>query len=130
MMPGGTTRSFAIPQSGCGAPATALAYSLNVTVIPAGPLSFLSLWPTGQQQPFVSTLNSFGGIVVANAAIVPAGTDGAVSFTLTAGADMLWPTNWGSTNAYLDGFLVQEYGTNVVTVCTERAKAGAGPPPR
>jgi hypothetical protein len=33
-MTGGQTRSFAIPQSGCGIPATAQAYSLNVTVVP------------------------------------------------------------------------------------------------
>ncbi len=54
-------RTFPIPQSGCSIPATAQAYSLNVTVVPKGPLAYLSLWPTGQTQPLVSTLNSFGG---------------------------------------------------------------------
>ncbi|HXN47204.1 MAG TPA: hypothetical protein VN893_11225, partial [Bryobacteraceae bacterium] len=78
-----TARSFPIPASGCGIPATAAAYSMNVTVVPSGLLSFLTTWPTGEGQPFVSTLNSFDGSVVANAAIVPAGTGGAVSVFVT-----------------------------------------------
>jgi hypothetical protein len=78
-MTGGSTRTFPIPESACGIPASALAYSLNVTVVPQGPLGYLTLWPAGQSQPYVSTLNSFNGIVVANAAIVPAGTNGGVS---------------------------------------------------
>jgi sugar lactone lactonase YvrE len=76
-------RSFTIPQSGCGIPSTARAYALNVTVLPAGLLSFLTLWPAGQPRPGVSTLNSFSGTVVANAAVVPAGAGGAVSVYVT-----------------------------------------------
>ncbi len=83
-----TSRSFTIPRSACGIPNTAQAYSLNVTVVPQGLLSFLTLWPTGQNRPLVSTLNSFGGTVVANAAIVPAGTDGAVSVYVTDPTDV------------------------------------------
>ncbi len=90
---GGTARSFAIPQSACGTPATAQAYSLNVTVVPPGPLSFLTLWPTGLPQPGVSTLNSFQGAVVANAAIVPAGTGGAVSVYVTDATDVILDIN-------------------------------------
>ena len=88
-MTAGSSRSFPIPQSSCGIPATAQAYSLNVTVVPQGLLSFLTLWPTGQNQPLVSTLNSFQGIVVANAAIVPAGTGGAVSVGVTDNTDVI-----------------------------------------
>jgi len=88
-----STRSFAIPQSSCGIPATAQAYSLNVTVVPEGPLSFLTLWPTGQPQAFVSTLTSFGGLVVANAAIVPAGSGGAVSVYVTNATDVILDIN-------------------------------------
>jgi len=76
---GGTTRNVPIPQSACNIPSTALAYSLNVTVAPPGPLDYLSIWPAGQTQPVVSTLNSLDGRIVANAAIVPAGTSGAIS---------------------------------------------------
>jgi len=89
----GATRSFAIPQSLCGIPATAQAYSLNVTVVPQGVLSYLTLWPTGQSQPLVSTLNSFQGTVVANAAIVPAGTGGAVSVFVTNPTDVILDIN-------------------------------------
>ena len=84
-----SVRSFAIPSSGCGIPATAQAYSLNVTVVPAGALSFLTLWPTGQSQPVVSTLNSFAGTVVANAAIVPAGEGGAVNVFVSGDTDVI-----------------------------------------
>src|SRR5262249_16777018 len=75
-----STRNFTIPASSCGVPSTALAYSLNVTVVPrTGTLGYLSIWPAGQAQPLVSTLNSLDGRVKANATIVGAGTAGAVS---------------------------------------------------
>jgi len=75
----GEVRSFPIPSSGCGIPATAAAYSLNVTVVPDGMLQYLTAWPAGADKPLVSTLNSWDGAVVANAAIVPAGTGGAIN---------------------------------------------------
>ncbi|HLJ49158.1 MAG TPA: FG-GAP-like repeat-containing protein [Bryobacteraceae bacterium] len=75
----GSIRSVTIPQSMCNIPAGALAYSLNVTVVPIVTLTYLSIWPAGQPQPVVSTLNSFDGSIVANAAIVPAGSQGAIS---------------------------------------------------
>ncbi len=78
----GTTRSFTIPSGGCNIPSNAKAYSMNVTVVPNGPLSYLTAWPTGQSQPTVSTLNSDGRIK-ANAAIIPAGASGAVSIYVT-----------------------------------------------
>ena len=67
----------------CGTiPSTAQAYSLNVTVVPhvvatdqyPGVVYFISLWPSGVAQPSVSTLNDTQGQILANAAIVPAGT--------------------------------------------------------
>jgi hypothetical protein len=74
-----TPRDFNIPASACGIPANAAAYSLNLTVVPVGPLGYLSVWPAGQTQPLVSTLNSLDGRIKANAAIVPAGINGAVT---------------------------------------------------
>jgi hypothetical protein len=71
-------RTFNVPQSGCGIPSTAVAYSLNVTVVPIASLGYLSIWPAGAAQPVVSTLNS-DGRVKANATITPAGTNGGVS---------------------------------------------------
>jgi hypothetical protein len=83
-IPGGTFRSFPIPQEGgCNIPATAAAYSLNVSVVPSGPLGYLTLWPTGQDKPVVATLNSLDGRIKADAAIVPAGDQGAISIYVT-----------------------------------------------
>ena len=76
---GNSSRDFAIPDGPCKIPNTAAAYSLNVTVVPPGPLGYLTVWPTGQQQPTVSTLNSVDGRTKANAAIVPAGSGEAIS---------------------------------------------------
>jgi hypothetical protein len=92
-MTGGSSRSFPIPQGACNIPATAQAYSLNVTVVPQGPLSYLTLWPTGENQPLASTLNAPSGNVVANAAIVPAGEGGAVSVFVTNNTDVVLDIN-------------------------------------
>ena len=90
---GGSGRSFPIPSSGCGVPGSAAAYSLNLTVVPHGLLGYLTTWPTGQTQPVVSTLNSLDGTVLANAAIVPAGTNGAVSFFASNTTDLIVDIN-------------------------------------
>ena len=87
---GQTFRSFAIPDNkSCNIPSTAAAYSLNVTVVPHGPLGFLTVWPTGENQPYVSTLNSYDGRIKANAAIVPAGASAAVSVYVSNSADVV-----------------------------------------
>ena len=78
----GSTRDFPIPNGSCGVPSTAAAYALNVTVVPDAQLGYLSIWPSGQTQPLVSTLNS-DGRVKANAAIVPAGNKKAISVFVT-----------------------------------------------
>ena len=81
---GGTYRTFPVPQlGGCNIPAIATAYSLNVTVVPQGPLGYLTIWPAGATQPYVSTMNSPDGRTKANAAIVPAGASGAVNVYVT-----------------------------------------------
>ena len=83
-IPAGTFQNFPIPlEGGCNIPAAAAAYSLNITVVPQGPLNYLTLWPAGQTRPLVSTLNSLDGRVKADAAIVPAGTSGAISVYVT-----------------------------------------------
>ena len=89
----GQTRSFTIPSSACNIPTSAQAYSLNVTVVPAATLGYLTIWPTGQTQPYVSTLNSLNGAILANAAIVPAGTSGAVSVFVTDATDLIIDIN-------------------------------------
>jgi hypothetical protein len=73
-----STRTFPVLTSFCNIPSTARAYSINATVVPAGPLGFITLFPTGSARPVVSTLNAVTGTVVANAAIVRAGTSGSI----------------------------------------------------
>ena len=73
----GEHREFELANSGCGVPATAVAYSVNVTAVPDAELGLLTIWPSGQARPEVSTLNS-DGRVKADAAIVVAGTNGGV----------------------------------------------------
>jgi len=74
----------------CAPPSTAHAYALNAAVVPAGPLIYLTLWPDGGSQPYVSTLNADDGAITSNMAIVPT-NNGAVD----AFAD-------GTTNLILD----------------------------
>ena len=83
------TRSFVIPSSSCNIPTTALAYALNFTVAPHVSLGYLTVWPTGESQPLVSTLNSYDGRIKANAAIMPAGTGGAISVYATDQTDVV-----------------------------------------
>jgi YVTN family beta-propeller protein len=83
-IPGGTSESFPIPQEGgCNIPTSAAAYSLNVSVVPSGQLGYLTIWPTGEDQPLVATLNSIDGRIKADAAIVPAGYQGAITIYVT-----------------------------------------------
>jgi sugar lactone lactonase YvrE len=90
---GGASRDFNVPTSACGVPSTAQAYSLNVAVVPAGPLGYLTLWPTGQTQPLASTLNSLDGRIKSNAAIVPAGTSGSISVFASNATDVILDIN-------------------------------------
>jgi hypothetical protein len=92
-MAAGSVRNFPAPASGCGIPAAAKAYSLNVSVVPQHALGYLSLWPTGAAQPVVSTLNSLAGQILANTALVGSGTDGAVSVFVTDPTDVILVIN-------------------------------------
>jgi len=91
---GGTQQDFPIQgnQGSCaGIPTDAAAYSFNVTAVPYEhePLGYLTVWPAGSPKPPVSTLNSTDGRVKANAAIVAAGTGGAVSVYATNTTDVV-----------------------------------------
>jgi hypothetical protein len=81
LLQNGQQRNFPVLQAtACNIPSAAQAYSLNFTALPKNgqPLGYLTVWPTGQAQPQVSTLNAPTGTITANAAIVPAGTSGAI----------------------------------------------------
>lgn len=111
-LPAATVRSFPILSASCGIPSTAAAYSLNVTVVPAGFLGYLTVWPTGGAQPVASTLNAYLGVAVANAAIVEAGTNGAVSVYATNPTDVILDIN---------GYFVSQSTSN-----TQSTAVGAG----
>jgi photosystem II stability/assembly factor-like uncharacterized protein len=76
--------------SPCAPPSTAQAYLLNATVVPVGPLNYLTIWPDGSGQPYVSTLNADDAAITSNMAIVPT-----VNGSIEAYAD-------GNTNLILD----------------------------
>ncbi len=93
IMTAGFPRTFPVPMSACGLPTNAAAYSLNMTVVPQGPLGFLTTWATGLAQPAVSTLNALKGIVIANAAVVPAGAGGSIDVFVTNTTHVIIDTN-------------------------------------
>ena len=126
----GATRAFSVPSSPCGIPSTASAYSLNFTAIPPGPLGNLTTWPTGQSIPNVSTLNDSLGTIVANAAIVPAGTSGAINVFVTQTSDVLFDVNGYFAPPLSSG--LQFYPVTPCRIADTRAGAGFpspfGPP--
>ncbi len=75
----------------CNLPATAQAFVLNATVVPSGPLGYLTLWPDGKTQPFVSTLNAPDSAITSNMAIVPT-TDGSIEAFATSQTQLLLDT--------------------------------------
>jgi hypothetical protein len=86
-------RILYVPKGECSIPSSAAGYSLNVSAMPVSTLSYLMVWPVGSPFPSVSTLNSFNGRVVANAAIVPAGTDGGIAILTSDAADVIVDIN-------------------------------------
>jgi YVTN family beta-propeller protein len=90
----GTFQNFAISGAGtCGTLPSAAAYSMNVSVVPNGYLGYLTVWPAGQPQPLVSTLNSLDGRIKANAAIMPAGAGGEISVYATNTTNVIVDVN-------------------------------------
>lgn len=98
------TQTFNLPQSATSGGAygtctpfslsSAQAYSLNVTAVPVnGPVDYITIWPAGGSQPVVSTLNDYTGTVVANAAVVPAGSEQQTSVFTTDQTNLLIDIN-------------------------------------
>jgi uncharacterized repeat protein (TIGR03803 family) len=59
-----------VRSSPCEPPNEAQSYVLNATVLPQGPLGYLTLWADGSGRPLASTLNAPDGTVTSNMAIV------------------------------------------------------------
>src|SRR5262245_53484931 len=91
---GEASRTFPIQSSTtCSIPSIARAYSLNVTADPPGFLDFITVWPTGQPRPLASTLNGYVNTVIANAAVVPAGTNGSVDVYASQNTNLIIDIN-------------------------------------
>jgi hypothetical protein len=93
-----TARDFPILSSTCNIPSTAQAYSLNLAAVPypalGDPLGYLEVWPKDQKPANpVSTLNNLTGTVVANAALVPAGTGGDITVFPSNDTDLVIDIN-------------------------------------
>jgi len=92
-LPTNFPRTFDIDNGPCpGLPSGIDAYSLSFGGILPPADGFLTAWPAGSPQPQVSQLNFLAGKVVSNAAIVPAGTNGAINALV----------NIGPTHVYID----------------------------
>jgi hypothetical protein len=93
----GETRTYQILQSACSIPAAAKAYSLNFTVDLTGlpGLPFLAAWPTGEPRPNTSILNAPNPSVqyLANSAVVPAGTNGAINVFASGTTHLIMDVN-------------------------------------
>jgi hypothetical protein len=121
----GSDTTLPILSSSCNVPSTAQAYSLNFTLVPPAAVAYLTVWPTGESQPIVSTLNDPTGTVEANAAIVPAGAGGSVNVFVTDATDLV---------ADIDGYFapmatggLSLYGLPPCRVLDTRNPAGATP---
>jgi len=129
-IPAGTSEDFPIPQlGGCNIPDTAAAYSLNVSVVPASILGYLTIWPTGERQPLVATLNSLDGRIKADAAIVPAGYQGAISIYVTNTTNVILDIN--GYFAPVSGSTLAFYPLTPCRVADTRSSSfpqGLGPP--
>ncbi len=88
-----SSRTFPILSSPCDVPSAAQAYSLNFTAVPYGSLGYLTAWPSGQTQPYVSSLNDPTGTITANAVILPAGTSGSANVFTTDETNLVIDSN-------------------------------------
>src|SRR5947199_9669971 len=87
-----------------GIPAGVDAYSLNITVTNTQGPGFILIYPQGGSQPTVSTVNYVAGQTIANAAIVPAGTNGGVTVIAgVSGTDLIIDINGYFTDTYNPG---------------------------
>jgi hypothetical protein len=89
----GVPRNFTLTGR-CGIPSLAAAVSLNVTVTNTQGSGFILIFPQGDPQPDVSTLNYVAGQTIANAAVVPLGTAGGITVIAgVSGTDLILDTN-------------------------------------
>jgi hypothetical protein len=92
---GGAVRSFPVLSSTtCTIPAVAQAYSFDITVVPPGPLAYITAFPTGQPSPVAAVaVESPQGFLASNTGIIPAGTNGSVDVYATNPTDIVIDIN-------------------------------------
>ncbi|MBL8230291.1 MAG: hypothetical protein JNL98_17510 [Bryobacterales bacterium] len=84
------TRTLVLPASNvCNIPTSASAYVLNVTVVPRGPLDFVTIWPGGETRPDFWTVRSPDAQIVANSALVKAGPGGTIQVFASNNVDII-----------------------------------------
>jgi hypothetical protein len=84
----------------CTVPAGAVAYSLNIAVIPLGTtMRWLTAWDTGSPEPHAATLVDYTGVITSNSAVVPAGTNGSINVFVTDATDVAIDINGYYTTA-------------------------------
>lgn len=111
----GVSRTFPLQSSMlCSIPAAAQAYSLNITVVPQGPVGFLTMYPTGQPLPLAATLVWSLGSITSNAAIVPGGTSGSVDVYANTATDLVIDINgyYAPPTGLLSGWQVVRAATD------------------
>ncbi len=127
---GATYRTFPVigapgvgGKQACSIPSNAAAFSLNVTAVPpsGSSLLYLSILPamteTPTTPPSSSTLNDPSGTIIANAALVPSGLDGAVMVYVSDTSDVIID---------IDGYFVDQTSASYNTALGTGAGGSTG----
>ncbi len=88
---GGVSRTFPILSSTtCTISTEAQAYSFDITVVPAGPLAYVTAYPTGQPAPIAAiAVESPQGTLTSNTGIIPAGSKGSIDVYASNPTDLV-----------------------------------------
>ena len=92
---GGVSRTFPILSSTtCRIPTVAQAYSLDIIVVPPGPLAYVTAYPTGQPTPVAAvSVESPQGTLASKTGIIPAGSNGSIDVYASNPTDLVVDIN-------------------------------------
>ena len=92
---GGVSRTFPILSSTtCTIPTEAQAYSFDITVVPPGPLDYVTAYPTGQPTPVAAvSVESPQGTLASKTGIIPAGSNGSIDVFASNPTDLVVDIN-------------------------------------
>jgi len=85
---------------------------LNITVVPPGPVGYLTAYPTGQSLPASTILTDVQGLIVSSPAIVAGGTSGSIDVYATNETDLVVDLN----GYYIVPFTLPAAGSGVIAV--------------